>query len=547
MIIALTSSNQGQVNFQFVGDIYANGNLITRMKVPVNPDGYGVFDIHRHIENNVSFDFDPVSDGWFTATGSFCTYSVNFSEEFRFEWPFVDNSFSSGSLAFISQVEPLFEVGDTVFVSQTEPYTNISYNGLCDIIAITQSGLTWSVVTNKTFGASSPVEGGTMSLANFGLNIISTTYSIEEQYAWNGVNSFQDFINYDENDYIPATASLGEWVTRVPQNWEVSLDSRMKLLTYRDNINKQTEIKIRSNNGVYTMTSETDNFTYGSSISINTYTNNGGFVRFNCFSAHGLLLGDTFEVFQSPYNGVYTVIEVNSTTQVTGNVVYTTGGVFGAENLRKITGGGNTSDNLLRMAAVGPYELLTYTSSISAGTYSFPILDSNTATYSIWTVNSSGVRDLEEQVFTIKDFCSRYEKIQLIFMDKLGSFIPYTFNKVNRENRNISRTNYQQRYGSYAPASQNWGYNTWDRGKKSLDTVVTETYTVNSDWVNQSTSDFLMELFESPQVYWIGEDGLTQAINITSNSTERKQTINDQIINYTLTFELSNKNMSQRG
>lgn len=548
MIIAVTSSNQTQENFQFVGDVYVNGDLVTRMKVPVNPDGYGVFDIHRHVENGVDFNFAPTNNGWYPATQSFCTYSVEFSEEFRFEWPFIDNAFSAGSLAFVSQVEPLFEIGDVVFVSQTEPYTNTSYNGICEIVSITQSGLTYTVVTNKTFGSSSPVEGGTMSLANYALNIIPTGGSTGEQYAFNGVYSFQDFINYDHTEYIPELVTLG------------------------------------------------------AQIDINSYTDNGGYVRYNCNSAHGLSLGETFEVFQSTYNGIYTVIEVNSTTQVTGDTVWAGAGVLGAEYLKSRSGYGiakwltNAPDeyevglsssmwiqaykddnnqqkdlyiqtNLgtyritsafsanvdtnpferLCQVGVGPHQLLTYTSSIITGTSSFPVMDSTTATYSIWAQNQILQQDTEVKVFKIKDWCSRYEQIQLIFMDKLGSFIPYTFNKVNRENRSISRTNYQQRYGSYAPASQNWGYNTYDRGKKSLDTVVTETYTVNSDWVNQSTSDFLMELFESPIVYWINEDGLTQAVNITSNSTERKQTINDQIINYTLTFELSNKNMSQRG
>ena len=132
-------------------------------------------------------------------------------------------------------------------------------------------------------------------------------------------------------------------------------------------------------------------------------------------------------------------------------------------------------------------------------------------------------------------------------MDKKGSFVPFTFNKVNRHNKNYNRVDYQQHYGKYAPASNNWGYNTYDRGRKSIDNQITEVYTVISDWVNQSTSNYLMELMESPEVYWVKEDGVTVAINITSNATERKQTINDQVINYTLTFELSNKNMVQRG
>ena len=68
-----------------------------------------------------------------------------------------------------------------------------------------------------------------------------------------------------------------------------------------------------------------------------------------------------------------------------------------------------------------------------------------------------------------------------------------------------------------------------------------------SDWVNQSTSDYLMELFESPEVYWIKEDGTTIAIDITNTTVERKQVINDQVINYTLEFVVAQKDMKQKG
>jgi hypothetical protein len=82
--------------------------------------------------------------------------------------------------------------------------------------------------------------------------------------------------------------------------------------------------------------------------------------------------------------------------------------------------------------------------------------------------------------------------------------------------------------------------------RKTLDIVTTDVYSINSNWINQKTSNYLMELFESPEVYWMKEDGKIIAINLTIGDIERKQTINDQIINYTLTFELSNKNASQR-
>ena len=468
MIIAVTSSNQSLDSFQFVGDIYVNGTFSTRMKVPVNPEGYGVFDIHRHVENGITYDFNPELWGWNIATNSFATYSVQFSEEFRFEWPFVDNFFSSGSLGFVGTTEPLFNIGDEIFVEQGATATEPSYSGVATITSITQSGLTWSIVTNKPFTTSTPVNGGTISLANFGLNILAVTASTGELYAWNGVYSFLDYINYDYTDYTPnTTAPYAEWLTNMPDNYEVGTHSRVKFLAYKQASNEQKDLMIQTNTGTYRITS--------------------------AFSAD---------------------VE-------------------------------NNANHRLTMVGVGPYELLTWTSSIIGWTSS--IINADTKTYSVWTRNQILQQDTEAKVFKIKDYCSRYEKIQLLFMDKKGSFVPFTFNKVNRHNKNYNRVDYQQHYGKYAPASNNWGYNTYDRGRKSIDNQITEVYTVISDWVNQSTSNYLMELMESPEVYWVKEDGVTVAINITSNATERKQTINDQVINYTLTFELSNKNMVQRG
>jgi hypothetical protein len=191
--------------------------------------------------------------------------------------------------------------------------------------------------------------------------------------------------------------------------------------------------------------------------------------------------------------------------------------------------------------------LTTATSSLTVLTGTLPVITASTKEIKIYTKNSGGAQTIATKTFKVKNKCSKYEKIQLVFLDKFGSFIPFTFELVNKHNFAITRADYQQHYGQYAPASNNWKYNNWDRGKKSLDTQVVESYTINSNWVNQSTSDYLMELFTSPEVYWINEVGTTVAISITSNQTERKQTINDQVINYQLTFEVSNKNNQQRG
>ena len=473
IMIVATSSNRTQESFQFIGDVYCNGLAVTKMKVPVNPDGYGVFDLHKHIENRISFDFDPNANYFTRATQSMATYSVNLSEEWRQYWAFTDNFYefdapNTGKVGFYGPTEPYFVVGDEIFISQNTGYTNASYEGQSFIVAKTFSAGNWRITTDQAFGLASPTNSGTMSLANYNLNVISTTASTGKLFAFNGVLSYLDYIDWNYTSWN-ATSSLpyGKFFTGVPDEYELGLDSRMWLNLYQNTTNSITKVYIKTNLGTYSI--------------------------------------------------------ATSFTSVT------------------------VDNNRLLRVGIGPYQLLNATASISTGAYTFPVMDSTTTDMDIWVVNSINQQTIATKTFKIKTQCSKYEKIQLVFLDKMGSFIPFTFNMVNRHNKTINKADYQQHYGSYAPASNSWKYKSYDRGRKTLDTVVIDQYTINSNWVNQTTSDFLMDLFESPEVYWINEDGIVVAINIISNAVEQKQTINEQVINYTLTFELANKNMTQRG
>lgn len=473
VIIVATSSEMTELNYQLVTNITCRGELVSRLKTPINPEGFLIVDLHKHLENKISFDFTGggATYGFSPATSSFASYSVTFADEFRAEWNFTDNFFSSiggtGFVGFVSGEEPYFSIGDEVYISQDAGFTNASYNGVHEIIAISQSGLTYSITIDSLFELSTPAEPGVMTYANFQLTTLpivdfilhgptgsSATSSLPKTFAFNGVLSYLDFINWDFLEYRAGTASPGEFLTNVPEGYKVDVGSNMFLNLYQANNSIVTNARIISSLGSFTVS--------------------------NSFI-----------------------------TPVT-----------------------NVQQRCLRLN-VSP-KLLLDAGFIAEG--------------EDWTVegrNASGIT-IAQKRFRLEDKCSRYEKMQIIFMDKLGSFIPFTFDRVSRETRNISRSNYQENYGSYAPATQTWGYRTFDRGKKSLDTVVSEQYVLNSDFVDQKTSDYLMELFESPEVYWCYDNQNFVAINVTVASTERKKVINEQLINYVLTFELSNKNMSQR-
>ena len=477
VIIVATSSEQSRLNYQLVTDVYCRGERVTRMKTPVNPEGYVIVDLHKHLENRVSYDFTPGLTGWNVATQSFATYSVTFYDEYREEWSFSDNIYqlvgATGYVGFIGPTggpRPAFSVGDYIYVSQDAGYTHPEYNGAHYVTAVTQSGTRWIVRTDNLWVSSSPVNPGVITYANYQLTTtpvgtltiftsptMSSTASVfPEKYVFNGVLDFVDFPNWNYDDWDANTSTNGKFFTNVPDNYELDVDSYMFLNVYQNANSEIGRLRIKTNVGTFSVTNS----------------------------------------FTTITNAQRRFLQIN----------------------------GSVKDL------------------VDAG-----IVNGSTTTMEIWVENTSNVKTVASKTFTIVNKCSIYDKMQIIFMDKMGSFIPYTFDKVNRETRNINRVDYQQNYGSYAPSTQQWSYNSWDRGRKSLDTVVTELYTLNSDWVNQTTSNYLMELFESPEAYLIKPDGVIVAININVSSVERKQVINEQLINYVLTFELSNKNMQQRG
>jgi len=479
VIIVATSSLQNRLNYQLVTDVYCRGEMVTRMKTPVNPEGYIIVDLHKHLENRVSFDFMPGATGWNIATQSFASYSVTFYDEFREEWDFSDNIYQLvGATAYVGfigptgGVRPYFNTGDYIYVSQNVGYAHPEYNGAHYVTAVTQSGSRWIVRTDNYWVSSSPVNPGYITFADYQLTTTAsgtlTIYSTPTQsstasvfptkYIFNGVVDYLGFINWNYDDWDANTTTNGKFFTNAPSGYEIDINSHLFLNTYQNAINEIKYLKIKTNLGTYSVT--------------------------------------------NPYLFSSTSLTQRRFMQVNGS----------------------------------PKDL-----------YNLGWINNSTKTIEVWCEDNTGAKTVASKIFTITDKCSKYDKMEIIFMDKMGSFIPYTFNLVNRETRNISRTDYQQFYGSYAPATQNWKYNTWDRGRKSLDTVVTQQFTLNSDWVNQSTSDYLMELFESPEAYWTKPDGTILAVNITVQSIERKQVINDQLINYVLTFELSQKSSSQRG
>lgn len=164
------------------------------------------------------------------------------------------------------------------------------------------------------------------------------------------------------------------------------------------------------------------------------------------------------------------------------------------------------------------YYDLTLVKSISAGTYS---------------------AISETKRFEVDTECSKYEPIRFMFLNQLGQFDYYTATLLSRENININRTQYQK--------TLPFNYNVGDRGKAVISIEGQQSYTVTSNWINETTYEWLIELFLSPEVYVINTDGSLTPIIIDNTSVENKKRVNDSLLNYTFNFTKAVMKNTQRG
>ena len=481
-IVVLESTNIQSSNFKWLVDIYKGVDtdpdytLLSSIVILPNPDGYGVIDFHRHIENNISTDFYPADiDGVINRIeGSGLKWSFKVTEQFdNVVWRFDDNQTNLGAnVAFnadASLIQHPFITGDKVTILQDTGFTHSEYNA--SDVTLTYSD-EYTVITDITKLSDTPIEAGLMTLDDKGTRTIEQVFTTGETtiYSFNGALTFQGFRNWIAADYNMNSTSptTTKFLTEIPRTYNVTLNDRVWL------------------NGLQN------------------------------------------DISNPPILGYIT----------------TDNGTYGVDNQYNATG-----QTFLVQHKIGPKDLTETTDiSLVALTGSLPAVDSNT-TFITYTQNilPIGTEVSETITLNIVDDCSKHDSIRFFFMDKLGSYLPITFNKVSKNNITNTRSNYRQNYGNYDATANAWGYTTYDRGNITYDLVSKEVVTCTSDWMNEDGVAMVTSMLNSPIVYIQDENGDYVAVNITTNSYEIKKTVNDKLINYTISFEYASTNTNQRG
>lgn len=126
--------------------------------------------------------------------------------------------------------------------------------------------------------------------------------------------------------------------------------------------------------------------------------------------------------------------------------------------------------------------------------------------------------------------CDFYDKYDITFLDRMGSWITIPFYKGSYIQQDVQREVSRKKYGGFDTDS--WAYESTDKGNQIYHIEENLLYTVNSDQLNEAESQYIRELISTPQAYVSVNGGEHQAIIIENASQQlyKKRTARDRKI-----------------
>lgn len=531
----LDSTNKNEDGFKYVVDVYRTGtaDLLASYKLFPRPiDGYGVADINQILKSQLSEDIQQVKGPRDTPPAYSC-YDIEFGEEYVVKWNFNDTEFVPGNTTkFVGTggTQP-FVAGDLILAQQNSGFTEDRYNGVFVVVSADSN----NIYVDVDF-ISSPTIGGFITFSDQRKTIFQDLTGFTGSCVFNGAVSHQEFMDYDSNNYDTSTNSGATFFTNIPDGYTVKPDNTMRLNFYNSIIpTGSTFLNVETQYGIYDLENENAlgkfNVIGAGPANITfmepTYVNNFG----------------SFPIFKNICYPILFVVDFAGQTLLQGSGPNPWSELIGDDEFIEFQGdngqliGGIIVDVPTSNSIVidFPFSAVTATSG-----HAFQ----QTQWYQIKIFDSDLGYVTETKRFNVDWSTTRYGNVELVFMDRMGSYAPANFELQNYRTMNVTRDSYTKILGNLnaIDVSNKWQYNSTDRGRTSINTKVITQLELNSNWLSEDDANYLKELYSSPFVY-IKENGQLWPAVVTSNSYLIQTKNNKKNIQIKITVEYANNDI----
>tara|TARA_R100001530_G_scaffold75325_1_gene52900 strand:+ start:121 stop:1485 length:1365 start_codon:yes stop_codon:yes gene_type:complete len=233
-IFVFDSTNKNQGKFEYIVKIEIGGSDIANLKIQSNPQGFGIVNVSKHLQNYISYDL-PSTNVFQANTNSSLIYILKVAERFTKNYTFTNVADNGGS-AKITINDHSLAVGDFVTISAaTEP----AYNGIHEVISVEDSN---NFTIDKTFSINS---SGILVRTDGG----ATTQDFETIGTYEVLNNVIKHNDvWNDEDYEMFSSNNGKFLTNLPYDFMIR-EEDMLTLNYLDSLNNFLYVKFTTNEG----------------------------------------------------------------------------------------------------------------------------------------------------------------------------------------------------------------------------------------------------------------------------------------------------------
>lgn len=164
-----------------------------------------------------------------------------------------------------------------------------------------------------------------------------------------------------------------------------------------------------------------------------------------------------------------------------------------------------------------------------------------TKTYTFKFLNAANTAVSKTYRVNIDDSCQSGKTVTMVFMDKLGSSLPFNFTMRNVETQTVSRQEYTRYLGILS--GNKYTYDLKDGGSEIYDSSFDRTFTLRTGYLTEQESKFFANVIHSPSTMIdIDGDKKFERCNIITNAIEIKQDKWYELKRYEIQVILSNSN-----
>jgi hypothetical protein len=164
--------------------------------------------------------------------------------------------------------------------------------------------------------------------------------------------------------------------------------------------------------------------------------------------------------------------------------------------------------------------------------------------YTVSIRNVSILTNSETFTFYVNAKCSKYTPIRLHWLNRLGGFDSFNFIYKSEIDTDVKRSTYQQEPHTFSGTS--WRYTKASRGVTTYNVEMTSGMKVNTDFLTDTESAWMEDLFTSPVVYREVDNQLI-AVNVDGKNIKLQTSLNDKLSQYTFDITGAMVNNRQRG